>query len=461
MVNGFKSIYIDNLYGLGFILSQLFFAIGLNYILNPWSFKTKKEILYKVIELFVSLLVMFGISCLFASFYTLPYYKAFFTIIDIIMFIFSSLLVAYNVIFLKKDFVKEATIAMLFYCLFEAQSNISGWLGTCQEYVWHILEGKIELTLVGNVLGMFLIFLLMLKMDFKKFIFVPKTMLWLTSGYFLFNMVNFGIFRLFFLQPVKEANFPESFFIVYGSFILLSVLVYAMIYYNAKEYNAKTLEQLVIENNKGYIEMMRMSEDKYNAVRKINHDIKNQFMMLQMLSKEKKYDDLEKYLDSYLSTMGNNIVYLSNSGNKIIDDVVNIAFTKCDKSGVKLNTRIIVPPELNIVSIDFCSLVTNLIDNAINALEEVDKKEINLEIEYINSSLLLSMSNPTNKKYTKKELKNLLYSTNQTNYHGWGLKIVQTVVDKYKGSINLECENSIFGVNIVLFLEAKKNGTNL
>lgn len=125
-------------------------------------------------------------------------------------------------------------------------------------------------------------------MDFKKFIFVPKTMLWLTSGYFVFNMVNFGIFRLYFLQPVKEANFPESFFIVYGSFILLSVLVYAMIYYNAKEYNAKTLEQLVIENNKGYIEMMRMSEDKYNAVRKINHDIKNQFMMLQMLSEGKE-----------------------------------------------------------------------------------------------------------------------------------------------------------------------------
>lgn len=117
MVNGFKSIYIDNLYGLGFILSQLFFAIGLNYILNPWSFKNKKEILYKVIELFASLLVMFGISCLFASFYTLPYYKAFLTIIDLIMFIFSSLLVAYNVIFLKKDFVKETTIAMLFYCL--------------------------------------------------------------------------------------------------------------------------------------------------------------------------------------------------------------------------------------------------------------------------------------------------------------------------------------------------------
>ena len=461
MENGFKSIYIDNLYGWGFILSQLFFALGLNYILNPWKFRTKKERTHKLIELFVSLVLMFGISILFASFYTLPYYKAFFTIIDLVMFIFSALLVCYNIFFLKKDYVKQITITILFYCLFEAESNISGWLGTCQEYVWHILVGKVELTLISNILGMFLIFVLMLKVDFKKFIFVPRSMLWLVSGYFIFTMTNFGIFRLFFLQPVKGANFPESFFIVYGSFILLSVLVYLMIYYNAKEYNAKTIEQLLVESNKNYIEMMRVSEDKYNSIRKINHDIKNQFMMLQMLSKEKKYDDLEKYLDSYLSTMGQSIANLSNSGNKTVDDVVNIAFTKCEKNDVKLNTKILVPPELSINSIDLCSLLTNLIDNAIIAEEGFDKKEIELDIEYINSSLLISISNKTAKAFTKKELKDLLFSNNQTNYHGWGLKIVQTIVDKYKGSINLECEKHIFSVNIVLFLEANKNGTNL
>mgnify|MGYP005766274965 CR=1 FL=1 len=32
MIQGFKDIYINNLYGIGFILSQLFFALGLNYL---------------------------------------------------------------------------------------------------------------------------------------------------------------------------------------------------------------------------------------------------------------------------------------------------------------------------------------------------------------------------------------------------------------------------------------------
>ena len=67
-----------------------------------------------------------------------------------------------------------------------------------------------------------------------------------------------------------------------------------MIYYNAKEYNEKMMDQLIIDNNKNYIQMMQMSEDKYKTIRKINHDVKNQFMMLKVLSDEKKFSELNE-----------------------------------------------------------------------------------------------------------------------------------------------------------------------
>ena len=438
---------------MGFILTQLFFVFGLNYILDPWCFNNKKNTLRKIIELGASLIFMFLLSCFATGYYRLPYYKAFFTVIDIVMFVFSALLVGYNILFLKKDVAKQGTIALLFYCLFCSQSNISGWFGTCQEYVWHVLEGKVEFTLIGNIVGMALIMLLMLKVDFKKFIFVPKTMLLLSSGYLVFTMANFGIFRLFVLQSVKDAGYAEVLFAVYGTFILLNVLVYLMIYYNAKEYNEKTLEQLVVEGNKNYIEMMQMSEDKYDSVRKINHDVKNQFMMLQMLSKDKKYEELEAYLDSYLSTMSSSIVNLSNSGNKTVDDVINIALLKCEKSGIKLNCQILVPPSLKIKAIDFCSLITNLVDNAINATKKTGKSEIGLEIKSFNNAILVSISNPTLKNYSQRELNNLLLFYHQDSYHGWGLKIIKEIVNKYKGTLELVCKSNVFTANAMLFMD--------
>ena len=104
-------------------------------------------------------------------------------------------------------------------------------------------------------------------------------MILLVSGYFIFTLLNLSLFRLYFLEQVFNNGREWVFFAIYVSFIMLSVLVYLMIYFNAKEYNEKMMEQLVIDNNKNYIEMMQMSEDKYDSIRKINHDVKNQFMM--------------------------------------------------------------------------------------------------------------------------------------------------------------------------------------
>lgn len=190
MIQGFKDIYINNLYGIGFILSQLFFALGLNYLLNPWKCKNKQEVIYKVIELVISVIIIVFISCLFAGYYRFSYYKAPLTVIDLIMMTFTILLVTFNVVIYKKNLTKQASIALLFFCLFTAQSNLGGWFGSCQERIWHVLEGKVEFTLIGNIIGMVAIMIFMLKIDFKKFIFVPKTMILLVSGYFIFTLLN-------------------------------------------------------------------------------------------------------------------------------------------------------------------------------------------------------------------------------------------------------------------------------
>lgn len=106
MIQGFKDIYISNLYGLAFILSQLFFALGLNYLLNPWKCKSKQEIIYKVIELVISVIVIIFISCLFAGYYRFSFYKAPLTVIDLIMMTFTILLVTFNVVIYKKNLTK-------------------------------------------------------------------------------------------------------------------------------------------------------------------------------------------------------------------------------------------------------------------------------------------------------------------------------------------------------------------
>lgn len=449
MIEGFKKIYINNEFGIGFIISQLFFVFILNYILNQYNFRDKNQRKYKIIELSISLIYMFIISCLFAGYLNLPYFSAPFTIIDIIMFSYSFTLVAYNIFILKMKPSKQITTSLLFYCLYITQSNFAGWLGICKDYVWN-LNIDINFTLIFNLLGMICITLLMIKFNFKKFTFIPWIMVVLVVGYFLFSMICFSTFRIYFLKYCRD-NCSEVFILIFISFIILSILVYLMIYYNAKEYNEKMMDQLIIDNNKNYIQMMQMSEDKYKTIRKINHDVKNQFMMLKVLSDEKKFNELNEYINNYLKN--NSIVdSLSHCGNKVIDDILNIEFSKCKKENIDLDTKIIVPPTLNINPVDLCSLIMNIVDNALNEVKKIEKKKIYLEIQLVNTALLIKTENETKIKFSRNDLNNLLLKNNGDNYHGWGLKIVQNIVDKYKGSIKLECDDN-FVVTIMIFNE--------
>ena len=290
----------------------------------------------------------------------------------------------------------------------------------------------------------------MIKFNFKKFTFIPWIMVVLVVVYFLFSMICFSTFRIYFLKYCRD-NCSEVFILIFISFIILSILVYLMIYYNAKEYNEKMMDQLIIDNNKNYIQMMQMSEDKYKTIRKINHDVKNQFMMLKVLSDEKKFSELNEYINNYLKN--NSIVdSLSHCGNKVIDDILNIEFSKCKKENIDLDTKIIVPPTLNINPVDLCSLIMNIVDNALNEVKKIEKKKIYLEIQLVNTALLIKTENETKIKFSRNDLNNLLLKNNGDNYHGWGLKIVQNIVDKYKGSIKLECDDN-FVVTIMIFNE--------
>ena len=73
---------------------------------------------------------------------------------------------------------------------------------------------------------------------------------------------------------------------------------------------------------------MDISEKSYQQIRKINHDIKNQFAMLNLLLENQQYDELKKYLSKYQSEYSK-AKSLIQCGNQVIDNILNIEINKC------------------------------------------------------------------------------------------------------------------------------------
>ena len=106
---------------------------------------------------------------------------------------------------------------------------------------------------------------------------------------------------------------------------------------------------------------------------------------------------------------------------------------------------------------DLVTLLTNLLDNAIEACEKLDpkispsNKTIQFKMVIEDSQLIISVRNPVIKPV---QIINNTIVTSKKNpaYHGIGLLNVDTVVRKHNGTSVLKCEDGWFSFAAMLAL---------
>ena len=137
---------------------------------------------------------------------------------------------------------------------------------------------------------------------------------------------------------------------------------------------------------------------------------------------------------------------------------LNIIFAEkslyCQKNNITINC-IADGKKLNFMSTsDVYSLFGNLLDNAIQSVMKLDneKRFINLTIRQQAQFLSINSNN-----YFTGDIvmdNDLPVSSNQDKtIHGFGVKSMRTIVEKYNGTISFEVEDCIFNVNILIPLE--------
>lgn len=99
---------------------------------------------------------------------------------------------------------------------------------------------------------------------------------------------------------------------------------------------------------------------------------------------------------------------------------------------------------------DIYSLFGNLLDNAIEAVSALDdgKRIIGLRVRAVGDLLSINAHNYYENKLT---LDNGIPETTKKDkqYHGFGLKSIQYVCDKYGGDLSINTQNNVFTVNIL------------
>ena len=114
-------------------------------------------------------------------------------------------------------------------------------------------------------------------------------------------------------------------------------------------------------------------------------------------------------------------------------------------------------------SFDINVLLGNLLENAIEAAQQTDKKYLSVNITLKRGVLKMMIENSFNTSNIIREGqqgrgKVLLTTKPFKEQHGIGLKNVKKIVEKYNGKMNVSTQKDIFCVNLILYMSKMENG---
>lgn len=212
-------------------------------------------------------------------------------------------------------------------------------------------------------------------------------------------------------------------------------------------------------------ELVRLTEQQLDDLRELRHDIKNQYSYMRILLAEKRYDELEEYFqrqDGELAALAAPL----DCGNRCVSIILNMERRKAEAVGVSLNTKLVVPPVLPFPDEDLCSLLSNLIDNAIDEcvrlgtyFPKFKEQGVSVSINPGNPSsdyLYIEVKNPTDRKKLARRTGGIVSTKVDAAFHGYGTRIITRIAEKYNGSALFEAADGIFTARVLLDMLGQK-----
>lgn len=194
----------------------------------------------------------------------------------------------------------------------------------------------------------------------------------------------------------------------------------------------------------------------YQTMRAWRHDYHNHMQSIKAMLEMGKKEELSEYLDNLEKDL-DSIDIAIRTGNVGLDAILSSKVSIARKNNIDVNCTAKVPQDLKISDVHLCAIVGNLMDNAIEACDKISccsrkgtpspQRFIRVYIGLFKSQLYISVTNSTCEKKRKK-LSELV--TCKLGEHGFGLRRIDKLAEKYDGYVNRKNEPGIFATEVML-----------
>lgn len=272
------------------------------------------------------------------------------------------------------------------------------------------------------------------------------------------KLLVFPIFTIIIITSMlsffKNVETPEQTMMVFISafgMIGMNIVVFYLIN-DIVERETQLCEHRISQlQAKSQSEMYRSISENFDRQKKKTHEYKNQIDCMERLLEQQQYSKLEDYVKTVYGRLDKELDAID-TNNVIVNAILNTKYQEADENGIVVVLRINDLSGVWIKDEDIVTILSNLLDNAIEACKKCDSGKRILKLKFVNEDGMIKIgvkntfSNPI--VYENGEIKSTKLM--RTEEHGVGIKNIIEVIEQYGGSYIIKDDNHQFYFSIVI-----------
>ena len=282
----------------------------------------------------------------------------------------------------------------------------------------------------------------------KEKIVLPKKV-WTLFGCVMFVIMFMLVYYVFVLEEIPNMKMVKigSLLILVGG-ISISMMMVAVIYYfnSMIQYRLQNeMSELYNEQQREYFTKMLEKEED---TRHFRHDITNHLMAIKNIAESEK---VCSYVEDLLQDIQNQEYAQYDVGNDVVNSIINYYLLPLnDRCGVKVDGYI--GDVESISSKDLCTIVSNVIKNAVEAVEKVEgeQRKITVVMNRGQKYMKIHVENSIDEEIVMDADGLPRTSKQDSEHHGLGLRNMVCAVERNHGTYSIQIQDHMFIIGINL-----------
>ena len=188
------------------------------------------------------------------------------------------------------------------------------------------------------------------------------------------------------------------------------------------------------------------AKTRYDETKSFRHDIRNHIAVVKNLLQSGKLEEAVSYMED-MDDMAEKMSFPCSTNNPVVDILVGNKLGIAKSMGIDVDCSLLLPYPCSLKDIDICIILSNALDNAIQAVKRLDagmEKYIHVSGRIQGDFLMMEIENSFHGKGGFKK--------------GTGLSNVNAVAEKYGGAMSIETQGNVFVLHVLLIISQHPEG---